>query len=43
MKSALTLLTKSVFIPVGLKGAASETDAAVQKKIWTRHEATDNL
>ena len=32
MKSALTLLTKSVFIPVGLKGAASETDAAVQKK-----------
>ena len=34
MKNVLTLLPKGVFIPLGLTAAASETDAATQKKIF---------
>ena len=35
MKSVLKPLAKSVIIPVGLIVAASATDAAIQKKIFT--------
>ena len=34
MKSVLTLLAKSVLIPLGLIAAASAADAAIQKKIY---------
>ena len=33
MKNALTPIAKSVLVPFGLTGAASATDAAIQKKI----------
>ena len=33
MKNVLTPLVKNVLIPLGLMGAASATDAAIQKKI----------
>ena len=34
MKNVLTLLAKCVLVPVGLTGAASATDAAIQKKFF---------
>ena len=34
MKNALTPLAKRVFVELGLTAAASETDAAIQKKIF---------
>ena len=34
MKNVLTLLTKSVLLPLELKTATSEIDAAIQKKIY---------
>ena len=33
MKNLLTPLAKSVLVPLGLTGAASATDVAIQKKI----------
>ena len=36
MKSVLTPLAKSVFLPFGLSAAMSATDLAIQKKLWLR-------
>ena len=36
MKSVITLLAKSVLLPLGLSAGMSATDAAIQKNIYGR-------
>ena len=40
MKNVLKTQTKSVLIPLGLRAAASETDGAIQKKVFGSGMAT---
>ena len=40
MKNVLKILAKSVLIPLGLRAAASATDAAIQKKLFGSCMAT---
>ena len=45
MKIASTALAKSFLLPFGLSAGMSVADAAIQKKkkIWIRHNSTDNF
>ena len=42
MKIVLIPLAKSVLIPLELTEASSATDAAIQKKLWIRHNSVNN-
>ena len=45
MKIASTALAKSFLLPFGLSAGMSVADAAIKKKkkIWIRHNSTDNF
>ena len=43
MKNVLKLLAKIILIPLGITEVAAATDAAIQKKVFDRHDYADNL
>ena len=43
IKTVITLLAKSVLIPLGLTAAASAADAGIHKKIWESGNNTTTL
>ena len=43
MKSVLTHLAKSVLLPFQLTTALLATDAAIQERLWIRHNSINNF